>query len=130
MSSSGPFRHAGAIIGWIISLGTLAAGIWSIVWGIENWQHGIYAGFHYGGAKQYVAEVMAENQGWAFVQQLKLDKPDVINTHSRGLLQGGQQIRVFHLIGPRGVRWCVSVWDGGYRWNSDYAIDKGCKAKY
>lgn len=122
-----PFRVAG---GWAVSLACISALCWAIIAINGTWHRGIYAGFHYKDAKQYVREVTSWNLGYDFSRKLRMGVPDVKNTHAVGTLFGGsgskRQIRVFHLLGPRGVRWCVSVWDGARNWNQNYEIQKGC----
>lgn len=117
-----------SIIGWTVGAGVVALFTWLIVWASFNWHRGIYAGFHYNGARQYVTEVMADNYGLAATRQMHLGVPDVVNKHSRALLTAGSdQVREFHLVGPRGVKYCVQVWGGGTDWNTDYSIKKGCE---
>ena len=131
-SSALNMRMVGNIVWYTFCATVLALSTWLIVWGLMNWERGIYAGFHYNGARQYVSEVMAMNYGLGFTKQLRLAKPDEVHTHSgnngtKFLMQTETQVREFHLVGPRGARYCVRVWDGGYNHDSDYQIVKGCE---
>lgn len=120
-------RAKDVLFGFAI-LGVVAGIACAIVFPVITWQRGIYAGFHYNDAQSYVQDVMARNEGLAYSKEFRLATPNVINTHTTPYLYGTSgQVRIFHLIGPRGVKWCVAVWDGGYSWNRDYKITKGCR---
>lgn len=100
-----------------------------------RWHHGIYAGFHYDGARNVAVRSLIVKYGRDEAAQFRFADPPVVNTHSSSLFVDGQ-IRVFHLYGPRGSRYCVSVWDPGRYWTGrdqsgvniggETTIKKGC----
>lgn len=114
---------------WIYLLipGAFGVGIWQTVAGIENYRHGIYAGYHYSSALTAAEQVLVRRYGYEVTNSLHLAHPDVINTHTNGgLLTKGHQIRVFHFIGPRGVKYCVGVWGGINANKGTNFLKKGC----
>jgi len=111
--------------GWSLAVGVAAAAIWAPVFSIINWQRGIYAGFHYNDAKRFAGYALVGEYGAALTRQLVLAKPDVVNTHIAGPW-GGEQVRIFHFVGPRGVKYCVSVWHDG-RDTDRWQVQKWCK---
>lgn len=119
----------------------LALGISAIVNGIMNWHHGIYASMHYIDAQNAAIHVLSDSYGQTVLVGMRLDTPDVVNTHLDKITQQPSktnspvavfsgQVRVFHFIGRRGVRYCVGVWDYSYDSHSyyygRYFITKNC----
>lgn len=108
--------------------------------GIMNHTRGIYASFEYGDAQNAAVHVLADAYGQSVLVGMKLDTPDVVNTHLDKIRQTpsrtnspvavfSDQVRVFHFIGRRGVRYCVGVWDGAYgsKWYyGRFFITKNC----
>lgn len=123
-------------IPYLVLLAVLAGGVFAIVNGIERYHKGIYAGFHYVDAKRTAINAMIVTYGYDFVNKSTFAHPPVVNTHQYGLLNSGQ-VRIFHIYGPRGTRYCVSVWNPGDNWTDnnkiniggDYNIVKNCHFK-
>lgn len=123
------------LLPFFIIAAVLAVGSWQVAEAFGRWERGIYAGFHYVDAKKVAINALVVQYGRDNASRLRLADPPVVNTHSRSLLVDGQ-IRVFHLIGPRGTRYCVSVWNPRYNWSAanktginiggDVKIEKGC----
>lgn len=103
-------------------------------------ENGIYAGFAYGDGVNAVEHIIADKYGLEQLNRMRLAKPPVVKTHLNEITQkttksnsflGSGQVRVYHLIGYTGVRWCVGIWDWYYHSGSyyygRYFIIKGCR---
>lgn len=116
------------IISSVLTVGAIAAIVWAIVWAAMNDARGDYAGIHYGDARTQAIQVMAIRYGGKLATQMRLGVPDVVNTHLKNsALIGDDQVRIFHLIGPRGIKYCVPIWSDGSLSAEANAIAKNCK---
>lgn len=114
-------RAIGEIISWWpIILGVIALASFGYLAynGIDRYYRGIYAGFHYEDARGVAIRSLVVQYGRDVAADLRFAVPPVVNSHSRNLFIDGQ-IRIFHLRGPRGTKYCVSVWNPGSYWTGD-----------
>jgi hypothetical protein len=106
-----------AAIGWCLALLALAGVVFGITVGCQNYQNGIYGGFSYGDAANVARNAMIVQYGKAFTASLRFANPPAIKSHFNNVLTGNGQVRTFHMIGPRGIRYCVDVWHPGTFWS-------------
>lgn len=103
-------------------------------------QKGIYGGYSYGDGVSAVEHVLADKYGLEQLNRMRLANPPVVKTHLNLITQkttksnsflGSGQVRVYHLIGRAGVRWCVGIWDdyfhSGSYYYGRYFIIKNCR---
>jgi hypothetical protein len=95
-----------------VVLALAATGIYT---GISRYYRGKYAGFHYDAARRVAINALVVKYGRDTAAGFRFADPPVVNTHSRSIFIDGQ-IRVFHLYGRQGTRYCISVWGPGYYW--------------
>lgn len=103
-----------------IVLSFCGAAIFGIVAGCMTYQNGIYAGYHYQDAANVATKALVHQYGSNLVQQFKYKGE--LKTHFGGI---GRQVRIFRFVGPRGVRYCVTVWTHSSDSNH-WQVEKGC----
>lgn len=104
------------LIAIVVALVGIGWGTWHT---ISAWHRGIYAGFHYGDAKGVVVRSLVADYGKDFAAKMHFANPPVVNTHGKANIFGKKQLRVFHVIGPAGTKYCITVSDPGYYWTGD-----------
>lgn len=122
-----PMRYAKKTFFTTIGVGAASAAIWAVVFLIMADSRGDYAGQHYTEARAEAIDVMAYQYGAELAGRLRLGTPDVVNTHIKDSATiGAGQVRIFNLIGPAGVHYCVPLWSRAPYWREAKAVVKGC----
>lgn len=111
----------------LLILGILAGIFSAIYFPVTIWHRGNYAGFHFGDGQAVASRAMIATYGQEFASNIKYATPPVYNTHFNNVVQGTGQVRVYQMIGARGVHYCVSVWNPGPNWTKGHKIDVGAE---
>ncbi len=131
-------KAAGTIAGFSLLFGGVASAVWAITYGAMQNHKGIYAGMSFDDAQHNAQTALVYTFGKNWVDNSHYGVPNVHNTHQKNVLTGTGQVRVFNVIGPRGVSYCVAVWnpEGNWLYKTDkspgfnigslYSIKKGC----
>lgn len=119
----------------IVVLAAIAIGAFTVVTEVSSYYRGKYAGMHYGTAKSVAINALIVKYGRSTAGTMHFAVPPVVNTHSRSLFRDGQ-VRVFHVVGQAGARYCITVWNPrenfsgnnrtGIDIGGDASIVKGC----
>jgi hypothetical protein len=121
---------------------TAGGGAFGIYSAGSAYRDGIYASMHFNDAQNAAISVMAKSYGRDVLAGMRFANPNVVNTHLQVFKQpwtktdnvqdlaDNGQVRVFHILGRRGVKYCTGVWDSGFGHQSPhvkYFVTKGCK---
>lgn len=123
-----------------VVIAVIAAVAAAITWGISIHMRGDYASMDYSAGVNAAEHVYADTYGLSALAGAHFDTPPVVNSHLDRIKQrptvtntvlgaDSGQVRVYHLIGARGVRYCIGVWDRsfGTKWYyGRYFVTKNC----
>lgn len=108
-----------AMVGWVIGLGVAAVVIWLIVFATMQQHNGIYGGFSLGDAQTTGRNAMIVKYGKPFTARLRYAEPAAVKKHLTSVLAGEtQHVWELHMVGRRGVRYCVTVWHPDTVWST------------
>lgn len=104
---------------WMLWIGAFAVVVWVIVFFQMRAQNGIYGGLSLGDAQKVGRNAMIVKYGKPFTARLRYAEPAAAKKHLTSVLAGGtQHVWELHMLGRRGVHYCVTVWHPSEVWST------------